>query len=70
MSSTLRPISAYFGAYSESTSNRSPLRFAPFCAPMAIRLYAFSLLMPNFCIKADAARLLSEKSIPNVSRSR
>ena len=33
MSSAVKPISAYFGAYSLNTSSRSPLRFAPFCAP-------------------------------------
>ena len=38
MSSAVKPISAYFGAYSLNTSSRSPLRFAPFCAPTAIRL--------------------------------
>ena len=68
ISSALSPACAYWLLYSLITSSKSPFWLSPSCAPCAIRLYASSPLIPNFCISCVAARVLSATSISNVSR--
>ena len=68
ISSALNPACAYWLLYSFITSSKSPFWFSPSCAPCAMRLYASSPLIPNFCISWVAALVLSATSMSNVSR--
>ena len=62
------PNAAYWVEYSFRVSSKSPFWSAPFCAPVAMMLYALLASMPKFFMSADAVLALSLNSYPKVSR--